>query len=76
MVMKGIALGIGTSMFASVAIGLGVDFAIHTIDRLKKLYAKFSGDLEKALEDGTILISIIHGNNEIGVIQPLAEVVA
>jgi predicted RND superfamily exporter protein len=33
-----IAIGIGTSMFASVAIGLGVDFAIHTIDRIKLLY--------------------------------------
>ncbi len=37
MVVLGIDLGIGTSMFASVAIGLGVDFAIHTIDRLKTL---------------------------------------
>jgi len=38
MVSMGINLGIGTSMFASVAIGLGVDFAIHTIDRLRSLY--------------------------------------
>ncbi|WGL17335.1 outer membrane lipoprotein-sorting protein [Microbulbifer bruguierae] len=35
MAMTGISLGIGTSMFASVAIGLGVDFAIHTLDRIK-----------------------------------------
>ncbi|WP_439136384.1 efflux RND transporter permease subunit, partial [Pseudomaricurvus sp.] len=33
MAATGITLGIGTSMFASVAIGLGVDFAIHTLDR-------------------------------------------
>jgi len=38
MVALNIHLGIGTSMFASVAIGLGVDFAIHTIDRLRSLY--------------------------------------
>lgn len=38
MVGFGIPLGIGTSMFAAVAIGLGVDFAIHTIDRLRHLY--------------------------------------
>lgn len=38
MVLFSIDLGIGTSMFASVAIGLGVDFAIHTIDRLKYLF--------------------------------------
>ncbi|MBV1877990.1 MAG: outer membrane lipoprotein-sorting protein [Pseudomonadales bacterium] len=38
MVLFNIDIGIGTSMFASVAIGLGVDFAIHTIDRIKVLY--------------------------------------
>ena len=38
MVGFSITLGIGTSMFAAVAIGLGVDFAIHTIDRLRSLY--------------------------------------
>ena len=37
-------LGIGTSMFASVAIGLGVDFAIHTIDRIKLLFAERSSE--------------------------------
>jgi hypothetical protein len=37
MVFNNIWLGIGTSMFASIAIGLGVDFAIHTIDRVKQL---------------------------------------
>lgn len=44
-----INLGIGTSMFASVAIGLGVDFAIHTIDRLKTLYRLNEGNLDQAL---------------------------
>ncbi len=34
MVLMKIDLGIGTSMFASVAIGLGIDFAIHTLDRM------------------------------------------
>ena len=40
MVAFNIPLGIGTSMFAAVAIGLGVDFAIHTIDRIKSLNLK------------------------------------
>ena len=31
---NGIWLGVGTSMFAAIAIGLGVDFAVHVIDRL------------------------------------------
>ncbi len=39
MVILKIDLGIGTSMFASVAIGLGIDFSIHTIDRIKTLVA-------------------------------------
>jgi len=34
--VKGIWLGVGTSMFAAIAIGLSVDFAIHTIDRLRE----------------------------------------
>lgn len=33
----GIWIGIGTSMFAAISIGLGVDFSIHTIDRLRGL---------------------------------------
>jgi predicted RND superfamily exporter protein len=34
-----IPMGVGTSMFAAIGIGLGVDFAIHTIDKLKNLMA-------------------------------------
>ena len=49
MVGLNIELGIGTSMFASVAIGLGVDFAIHTIDRLKHLYQQTWGDWDESL---------------------------
>jgi predicted RND superfamily exporter protein len=37
MALTGIDLGIGTSMFASVAIGLGIDFSIHTLERMKAL---------------------------------------
>jgi len=33
---RGIWLGVGTSMFAAIAIGLGVDFGIHSIDRLQE----------------------------------------
>lgn len=37
MVLAGINLGVVTSMFAAISIGLGVDFAIHTIDRVRVL---------------------------------------
>ncbi len=49
MVVMNIGLGIGTSMFAAVAIGLGVDFAIHTIDRIKTLY-QVTGSIEACLK--------------------------
>ncbi|MBB6092475.1 hypothetical protein HNQ60_001353 [Povalibacter uvarum] len=35
-------LGVATSMFASVAIGLGIDFAIHMISRARKAKARFA----------------------------------
>jgi len=45
-------IGVGTSMFAAIAIGLGVDFAIHTLERLRGLigergmsYADAAGEL-------------------------------
>jgi len=49
MVFFNITLGVGTSMFASVAIGLGVDFSIHTIDRLRVTFKQNQGDWDKAL---------------------------
>jgi len=33
----GIPLGVGTSMFSAIAIGLSVDFAIHALDRIREL---------------------------------------
>jgi len=35
MAATGITLGMGTSMFAAIAVGLGIDFAIHVLDRLR-----------------------------------------
>jgi len=49
MVVLEIGLGIGTSMFAAVAIGLGVDFAIHTIDRIRVFYRQ-SDSIRAALD--------------------------
>jgi len=51
MVLLNIPLGVGTSMFASVAIGLGVDFSIHSIDRLRSSFKAQQGDWNKALTD-------------------------
>lgn len=35
--MSGITLAVGTSMTAAIALGIGVDFSIHTLDRIKLL---------------------------------------
>ncbi len=43
-------LAVGTSMFAAIAIGLGVDFAIHTLDRFIALLKHEQLTLEKAME--------------------------
>lgn len=51
MVLLGIPLGIGTSMFASVAIGLGVDFAIHTIDQIRANYRKLKSNQSESAGD-------------------------
>jgi len=40
---NGIWLGLGTSMFASIAIGIGVDFSIHTLDRMRDLISQGKG---------------------------------
>ncbi len=32
------------------------------------------GDIEKAITDRTVLVSVMHANNEMGTIQPLAEI--
>jgi hypothetical protein len=42
----GIPLGVGTSMFASIAIGTGVDFPIHLLDRLRHGLNKPETDAE------------------------------
>ncbi len=47
MSFAGIWLSISTSMFAAIAIGLGVDFAIHTIERLEVLLR----DEHRSLDD-------------------------
>ncbi|SFL88540.1 outer membrane lipoprotein-sorting protein [Marinobacter zhejiangensis] len=56
MAIRGIWLGVGTSMFAAIAIGLGVDFAIHTLDRLRQ---ELSAQGKASLADriGTVFAS-------------------
>jgi len=46
---NGIWLGIGTSMFAAIAIGLGVDFAVHTAQRFESLSEQTSNIKEQVV---------------------------
>lgn len=41
-------LAVGTSMFAAIAIGVGVDFAVHTVDRLKYLLKEKNLPIQQA----------------------------
>jgi len=46
---SGIWLGIGTSMFAAISIGLGVDFAVHTVERLAVLIKQKAYSIDEAI---------------------------
>jgi len=46
----GIYLEPATSMFAAIALGVGVDFAIHLVDRLRTATDEYGGNLAKAIE--------------------------
>ncbi|MBT8065817.1 MAG: outer membrane lipoprotein-sorting protein [Gammaproteobacteria bacterium] len=46
----GIYLEPATSMFAAIALGVGVDFAIHLVDRLRTAAEEYDGDLAKAID--------------------------
>lgn len=46
MVVYRLDLGVGSSMFAAVSVGLGIDFSIHTVERFKVLYSRHNGDYE------------------------------
>lgn len=46
----GIYLEPATSMFAAIALGVGVDFAIHLVDRIRTATQEYGGDLEKAID--------------------------
>jgi hypothetical protein len=47
----GIRLAIGTSMSAAIAIGIGVDFAVHALDRLILLAGSRARSLDDAIEE-------------------------
>ena len=45
----GITLAVGTSMTAAIALGIGIDFSIHTLDRIKLLITEQGFEPETAL---------------------------
>ena len=49
--VAGIPLGVGTSMFASIAIGVGVNPAIHILDRLRLKLTEAEADPERVFSD-------------------------
>ncbi|HFD91929.1 MAG TPA: Patched family protein [Gammaproteobacteria bacterium] len=49
MAFNGIWLSISTSMFAAIAIGLGVDFSVHTVERLQVLLREGRDSVEESI---------------------------
>ncbi|MBZ0266987.1 MMPL family transporter [bacterium] len=47
----GIPLGVATSMFAGMCLGIGVDFAIHFVDRFRRTWAGGAAPVSVALDD-------------------------
>jgi predicted RND superfamily exporter protein len=47
--VAGITLAVGTTMTAAIALGIGIDFAIHTLDRIKLLITEQGLEPESAL---------------------------
>jgi len=46
----GVYLEPATSMFAAIALGVGVDFAIHLVDKLKEALRMHNGDITAAVD--------------------------
>lgn len=46
---SGIPLGVSTSMFAAIAIGLSIDFAIHTLDKLREIGREYGLSAESLM---------------------------
>jgi predicted RND superfamily exporter protein len=49
MVVTGMKLSVSTSMISAISIGIGVDFATHTVDRLRYLVRDKGHSIEEAL---------------------------
>jgi predicted RND superfamily exporter protein len=47
---SGVYLEPATSMFAAIALGVGVDFAIHLVDKLKEALRMHNGDVTAAVD--------------------------
>jgi cysteine desulfurase len=51
----------------------GFRLTIVTVDRFGRVDP---GDVRRAIEPGTALVSIMHANNEVGTLQPIADIAA
>jgi hypothetical protein len=49
--LAGVPLGVGTSMFASIAIGVGVNPAVHVLDRLRLKLREPDADPERVFSE-------------------------
>ncbi|GAB5414307.1 MAG: outer membrane lipoprotein-sorting protein [Congregibacter sp.] len=73
MVAKGLTLGVGTSMFAAVAVGLGVDFAIHALSHLCGVQA---ASLSRCSERELVPVDRQRGGEEMSMVQSRKDTVS
>jgi predicted RND superfamily exporter protein len=56
--LAGITLAVGTTMTAAIGLGIGIDFAVHTIERIKVLIKEHSAAIHQNHDIDAILLKL------------------
>ena len=84
--IKGVALALGEKKRHIITSNIEHQSVLRSLRMLMRLGFRVTslpvdqyglvdpGEVEKAITDDTILVTIMHGNNEIGTLEPIAEI--
>lgn len=85
-IMSAAALGLKNNKMHIISTAFEHHAVLHTLDRLKKQGFEITlldvhenglitaGEVQKAIREDTCLVTVMYANNEIGTIQPIAEI--